>query len=447
MELDGKKVLVVGLGKSGLAAARLCLQKGARVTATDLAPSPAGAEELAALGVRLSLGGHRLEDFLAADVVVLSPGVDHRRPEVRAAAGAGAEVIGELELGYRFLEARTVMITGTNGKSTVTTLVGEMLKAAGRQVFAGGNLGNPLCGFLARGGRAEWVVLEVSSFQTDTSVSLAPQVAVILSLTPDHLDRYNSFADYARSKFRLFARQAPGAAAILNADDPEIMARRDLVRGGTLLAYGLAGPRRPGAWQEGDQLVFALPGRRRSGSRPPLAAGGVVNRQNLLAAGLAGLAAGVAPATVQAVIDAFPGLPHRIQFVAEIDGGLYDDSKGTNLGAVLAAVESLARPLVLFLGGRDKAGDFTVLAPLLKKWGRLVVCFGEAGPKIAGQLAGAAPLVTVPDLPAGLAKAREAALPGDLVLLSPGCASFDAYTGYAARGDHFQGLVREMARG
>ena len=446
MDLSGKRVLVMGLGVSGAAAARLCLDQGAAVRATDLNPAPSGARELAGSAVGLHLGEHREADFAWAELLVLSPGVDQRQPLVAGAAARGAEVIGEMELGWRFLERPAVMITGTNGKSTVTTLIGRMLEASGRRVFLGGNLGRPLCQAVRDEQDFDWAVVEVSSFQTDTGPSLAPRVGVVTNLSPDHLDRYDSFEQYAASKLSLLARQQEGDVGLLCADDPELMERR-WAAGGRLWLYGAGRPDGPGGWLEGRELVLdtgesrAL---RLSAARSKLAGG--FNRLNLLAAALAARAAGASPAAMQQVIDDFPGLPHRLQWVAEKGGVIYyDDSKGTNVGAVAAALAALEPKAVLLLGGRDKEGDFARLIPLLKERTVAVICFGEAGPSIREQLS---PDITA-ELAPGLAQAVETAArlarSGQVVLLSPGCASFDAYTSYAARGDHFQALVKEVA--
>ncbi|MBI4798071.1 MAG: UDP-N-acetylmuramoyl-L-alanine--D-glutamate ligase [Desulfarculus sp.] len=445
MDLLGKKVLVVGLGKSGVAAAGLCLSRGALVTATDAAPAPAGAAELAGLGARLSLGGHRPADFAASDIIVLNPGVDHRRPEIAAAQARGACVLGELELGYRFLEAPAVMITGTNGKTTVTTLVGLMLEAAGYKVFSGGNLGTPLCELVSGPQDLDWAVLEVSSFQTDTALDLRPRVGVILNITPDHLDRYASFDDYARSKYRLLANQRGDDVAILCHDDPQVAARAGLAPA-RVWPYGAAGPRRPGGWLRGDDLMLNLGGPEDLGlSAAQSKLVGGFNRLNLLAASLAALACGAAPTAVQAVIEGFGGLGHRVQWVATIAGvDYYDDSKGTNVGAVQAALTALMRPTVLLLGGRDKEGRFADLKPQLATV-TTALCFGEAGPSIHGQIKDLVGSEVVADLPAAVKRAQALARPGQAVILSPGCASFDAYTGYAQRGDHFQALVRGEA--
>jgi UDP-N-acetylmuramoylalanine--D-glutamate ligase len=300
------------------------------------------------------------------------------------------------------------------------------------------------------GREIDWAVLEVSSFQTDTASELRPRVGVLLNITPDHLDRYDSFADYALSKFRLFARQAEGDLAILCADDPEVASRAALAPA-RVWAYGASGPRRSGGWLAGDDLLIDM------GAGDPLrlsaAKSGLVggfNRLNLLAASLAALACGVPAAAIQESIDNYRPWGHRLAWVAKVNGvDYYDDSKGTNVGAVQAAVTALARPparsLVLLLGGRDKDGRFADLAPQLAAHVTAVVCFGEAGPAIHEQIKGLAASEIAPDLAQAVARARALALPGQAVLLSPGCASFDAYTGYAQRGDHFQALVRGLA--
>jgi UDP-N-acetylmuramoylalanine--D-glutamate ligase len=446
MNLAGKRVLVVGLGVSGAAAARLCLARGASVIATDRAADPPAARGLERPDLAVHTGGHRPVDFVWAEIIVVSPGVDHRLPEIQAAVERGAWLMGELELGYRFLKAPAVMITGTNGKTTVTTLIGRMLEAAGFKVFTGGNLGTPLCELVAGPQDIDWAVLEVSSFQTDTADEIRPRVGVILNITPDHLDRYASFEGYARSKFRLLARQQGDDVAILCLDDPQVAARASCAPA-RVWGYAAQGPRRPGGWLEGDDLTLDLGegqdlrlGAAGSGLR------GGFNRLNLLAASLAACAAGAPAQAVQGAIDRFQGLGHRLQLVAEKNGiAYYDDSKGTNVGAVQAALEALQRPVVLLLGGRDKDGRFADLEPQLRAGVVGVICFGEAGPSIAGQLKGLAQPLVKADLAAAVSAAAALAVPGQAVLLSPGCASFDAYTGYAQRGDHCQALVRGLA--
>jgi UDP-N-acetylmuramoylalanine--D-glutamate ligase len=443
LELKGKKVLVVGLGKSGAAAAQLCLARGARVIATDQADDTGFAAQLAGAGAELHLGGHRPEDFTWAEVVVLSPGVDQRLPEVMAAKQQGSEVLGELELGCRFLNVPSVMITGTNGKSTVTTLIGRMLEAAGKRVFLGGNLGTPLCEFVSRDEAVDWAVLEVSSFQLDTASTMRPKVGVLLNVSPDHLDRYDNAEEYVDSKFSLFRNQGSGDVAVLCLDDPIIAARKDHCPA-QVWGYAAQGPVEPGGWLlNGDLIVAAQPGTGLKLSAKACKLHGHFNRLNLLAASLAALAAGADTFAVQSAMDSFQGLPHRLELVEERDGvRWFDDSKGTNVGAVIAALEALATPTVLLLGGRDKEGNFGELGPQLHKCVQQVICFGEAGPAIHGQISALADSRVAPGLPEAVELARESARPGQAVLLSPGCASFDAYTGYAQRGEHFKALVK-----
>lgn len=453
MELAGKKVLVVGLGASGVAAVRLCLGAGALVRATDLNPASPGAAGLAGSGAAFSLGGHQASDFAWAELVVLSPGVDHRIPEVATARFAGAEVIGEMELGWRFLKRPAVMITGTNGKSTVTTLIGRMLAEEGLKVFEGGNLGSPLCGAVVGEQDFDWAVLEASSFQLDTAVRIAPRVGVVLNITPDHLDRYDAFEDYAASKMSLLARQKAEDFAVLCVDDPEVAARATGLPGRVLPYAAGPGlgilPAGHGGRVKGDRLELTMDGQpvftlSAAASKLP----GGFNRANLLGSAMAAWAAGAGPEAMQRAIDGFVGLAHRVQWVAQINGvDYYDDSKGTNVGAVIAAIEALARPQVLLLGGRDKEGRFYALGPQMNDLVKLAVCFGEAGPAIHEQVRHLGPVELVGDLASAVRLAAEQARPGWAVLLSPGCASFDAYGSYAQRGDHFQSLVKEAANG
>jgi UDP-N-acetylmuramoylalanine--D-glutamate ligase len=446
MELSGKRVLVVGLGQSGLAASRLCARKGAQVRAADMAKAGEKFPELDALGIAYNLGGHRREDFQWAEIIVLSPGVDMRRPEIQAARQGGARIIGEFGLAYEEIDCPCIMITGSNGKTTVSTLIAEILQAAGCRVFAGGNLGLPLSQLALSQGRPDWAVLEVSSFQTDTAEGFKPRIGVILNITPDHMDRYASFDDYAASKFKILARQEGPDLAVLCHDDAQVAARKHLAPAGSLL-YGrddCAAPQ--AAWLEGDMMRLRWAGQKMveidiAGCKLP----GQFNRLNMLAAAGACLYAGVPSALIASVLKEFTGLPHRLQKVGEVKGvSYYDDSKGTNVGAVQAALQALGEPTILLLGGRDKDGDFHSLLPVLQNNTRLAICFGEAGPLIHRQLAAHFPCRLAPDLTAAVQLAQAEAGPDYAVLLSPGCASFDAYSGYAQRGEHFAALVYEL---
>ncbi|MDR1397942.1 MAG: UDP-N-acetylmuramoyl-L-alanine--D-glutamate ligase [Desulfarculales bacterium] len=447
MRITGKKVLVVGLGRSGMAAARLCLKKGAFTRATDiLAERNSDIDELAAAGVGLSLGGHKQEDFNWAEIVVLSPGVDMRLPEIRQARANGALVVGEMSLAYDDSSWPDIMITGSNGKTTVSTLISLILEAAGRKVFAGGNLGTPLSVALLDELAPDWAVLEVSSFQTDSADNFKPRIGIVLNITPDHMDRYSSFNAYGDSKFKILAGQKNDDLAILCADDEQVRSRASLAPA-LILYYGKNEPEsRYAAWLHDDCIVVRLPGRETvSLDIAGCQMRGDFNRLNLLAAAAACLYAKVSPEVIREVIIKFKGLPHRLEKVGEVNGiTYYDDSKGTNIGAVQAALRALGRPSIVLLGGRDKNGDFRSLLPDLRSSANLAVCFGEAGPLIYSRLRADFPCRLAADMAAAVKAAHEAARENYAVLLSPGCASFDAYSGYARRGEHFTSLVKEL---
>jgi UDP-N-acetylmuramoylalanine--D-glutamate ligase len=450
MDLAGKKVLVVGLGRSGLAAARLCAGRGARVTVTDGKPEAALAEALAALpaGVGRELGGHRQESFVGAELVVLSPGVPPL-PEVAAARAAGVPVIGELELASRFVRAPIVAVTGTNGKSTTTTLAGAMLAASGRPTFVGGNLGTPFAEAVdtpaaAPGGVC---VVEVSSFQLETTLRFAPRVAVLLNITPDHLDRYPDMDGYAAAKARVFLAQTSQDFAVVNVDDARVAAIAGAVNS-RVVPLSTQRPLPEGGWTEGGAPCLRLPGgevERYPAELPGL--WGRHNRENALAAALAARLCGASSDEVRATLLAFQPLPHRMILVAEIDGVAYfDDSKGTNVGAVVAALSGFPRPVVLIAGGREKGGSYAPLAAVMKEVGRGAVVIGEAGPAIGSALAGVVPVASAPSLEAAVVEAARLARPGDAVVLSPACSSFDMFRNYEHRGEVFQAAVAARAR-
>jgi UDP-N-acetylmuramoylalanine--D-glutamate ligase len=450
--LADKRVLVVGLGRSGIAAAALCAARGARVTVTDKRPASELAAELAMArgklpaGVAHELGGHRRETFVGADLIVLSPGVPEI-PELAAARAAGVEITGELELASCFVAGTIVGITGTNGKSTTTTLVGEMLRATGRPTFVGGNLGEPLAEAVGTpaaepGG---FYVVEVSSFQLETVATFHPRVAVLLNITPDHLDRYDGMDGYAAAKALIFAAQAPDDFAVVNFDDPLAVRASDGARGrreGFSITETLA----TGAWL-GGPLMLRLPGQPPE-SYPadlPWLLGQRHNQANALAALLAARLAGASPAEARAGLLAFRALAHRMELVAEADGvAYYDDSKGTNVGAVVAALDGFPRRVILIAGGRDKGGDYAPLAKALGRVGRAAILIGEAADKMQAAFRGVLPVERAPTLDAAVDAARRLAHPGDAVVLSPACSSFDMFRDYAHRAEVFRGAVARV---
>jgi len=448
MQIANKKILVVGLARTGIAAARFLRRRGAAVRATDMAAEAAlgpGVAELRALDIDLVLGGHRVEDFTAADLIVLSPGVPHTLAPLQAARGRGVPVIGEIELAARFIREPIVAVSGTNGKTTVTELLGRMLEASGRRVFVGGNIGRPLIGYVDGGEAAELVVAEISSFQLDTIATFRPAVGVLLNITDDHLDRYPDFAAYARSKMRLFENQTVKDTAVLNGADPVIRAQAAAIRSRRLF-YNTAEAPANCAAVSGSTLALRLPGREAAQlDLAPFRLRGPHNVENACAAALAALAAGASPAGIQQALATFAPQPHRIESVGIANGVEYvNDSKATNVDAVLRALDCFATPVVLIMGGLDKGGNFRLLETAVRRHAKALVLVGRASDTIRAALGGLVPTVQAPDMAAAVGAAAGLAARGEVVLLSPGCASFDMYPNYQARGEDFRQAVQRL---
>ena len=448
IDLAGKRVMVIGLARSGEAACRLLLKQGARVIGTDRRTERAIGADLCSLerdGVSLELGEQYLRSLLSADLVVVSPGIDLREPLFQRVRDARIPLIGEVELAYRCSEATFIGVTGTNGKSTTTTLLGAMLKQAGLPSHVAGNIGTPLCGVAPSLAMGEFVVTELSSFQLETIEAFRPRVALLLNLAPDHLDRYDSVEDYYRAKARIFENQRPSDVAIVNADDPLVLQAAARARGWRI-AFSRTRPLDAGAYVEENQLVLALDGRREVMCRvSELKIQGVHNLENALAAGLAAAAVGVPPMAVRTALTSFEGLEHRLEFVAEIGGVRYvNDSKGTNVGAVIRSLESFTDPVVLIAGGRDKHSDFASLLPLVRERVKRLILIGEAAPTLRRELTGACPMEEASSLEEAVLRAAAAASPGEVVLLSPACASFDMFADFEERGRVFKAAVRGL---
>jgi UDP-N-acetylmuramoylalanine--D-glutamate ligase len=448
VELRDKRVLVVGLGRSGIAAANLCAARGARVTVTDSRAAAALGSAPARLpaAVARELGGHRLQTFLGADLIVLSPGVPEI-PELAAARAVGVAITGELELASRFISGTLVAITGTNGKSTTTTLVGDMLRATGRPTFVGGNLGDPLAEAVGTAAAEAdgFCVVEASSFQLETTVTFHPRVAALLNVTADHLDRYPDLEAYAAAKARIFAALTVTDSAVVNLDDPIVVSATARLPS-RRLGFSVAGPLDQGGWLENDALVLRLPTGEpeRYPARLPVLVGRH-NQANALAALLAARSAGATAEEARGALMAFRPLAHRMELVAVRDGvAYYDDSKGTNVGAVVAALDGFPRRVVLIAGGRDKGGDYAPLAEALGRVGRAAVLIGEAAEKMRAALDGALPVERAPTLDAAVEAAQRLAQPGDAVVLSPACSSFDMFRDYAHRAEVFRAAVHQL---
>jgi UDP-N-acetylmuramoylalanine--D-glutamate ligase len=450
MDLRNQRILVVGLARTGIAAARFLHHQGALVRATDMAAEDRLAPEVKALGkmgIALELGGHRVESFTSADLIVVSPGVPHTIPPLATARAQGIPVIGELELAGRFIPEPIVAVTGTNGKTTVTELVGAMLAASGRRVFVGGNIGAPLIGHVASGASSEVVVAEVSSFQLDTIASFRPAVGVLLNISDDHLDRYSGFEAYAAAKMRLFENQRPEDIAVLNGTDAGIRSRSAGI-GSRKLFFNLPEPAGAGAAVAGSTLTLRLPGR--DPVRLSLAGfklRGPHNTENAAAAALAALAAGAVPDGIQRVLTTFTPAPHRLETIARVAGVEYvNDSKATNVDAVRRGLECFGASVVLIMGGVDKGGDFGLLRDAVRNRSRALVLLGGARDRIQAALGGLVPTRVARSMRQAVQAAREMAAPGDVVLLAPGCASFDLYANYQERGDDFRREVLQLKK-
>jgi UDP-N-acetylmuramoylalanine--D-glutamate ligase len=452
MDLQGKRVLIVGLGKSGVAAAHFLQQRGARVTVSDAKPESQFSKEIPELldrGIAVETGGHGERTFRGQDLIVVSPGVPYDVAPLVQARNQGVPVIGEVELAARFLKGEIIAITGSNGKTTTTALTGEILERAGLDTQVGGNIGTPVISMVGESTPETWNVLEVSSFQLETIETFHPHIAVILNITPDHLDRHRTLEGYTAAKARIFENQSQQDFAVLNADD---LVGRTLAT--KTKAQVIWFTRKPEARIENSasvrngKIVWNRDAREQeimAVSEIPLK--GAHNLENVLAAVAAAMLAGCAPGKIREAVMQFKAVEHRLEFVAAINGVEYfNDSKATNVDATIKALESFPANIHIILGGKDKGSDYTVLKDLLRERVKRVYTIGAAAEKIESQIAGAAPFERTVTLEAALHRAAELAEPGDVVVLAPACASFDQFENYEHRGRVFKQTVHAMAQ-
>jgi UDP-N-acetylmuramoylalanine--D-glutamate ligase len=450
----GKRVVVVGLARSGVAAAAFLARQGASVTAVDRKPeSELGPEALALgrLGVRLELGPHRRETFLGSELVVVSPGVPWELEELEAARGAGIPVIAEIELAFQHLRGEVAAITGTKGKSTTTAALGAMLREAGRDARVGGNIGAPLVGLVEGSTEATAFAVEVSSFQLEGTTSFRPRIAVWLNLSADHLDRHPTLDAYVAAKARIFANQRPEDWAVVNADDPVVLAQARRARArqlpfrvtGEPLAAG------DGAFFAGDAARLRKDGAEETlFARADLSLPGAHLHGDMLVAAAAARLMGAPAEAIARAVRGFRGVEHVLEHVATVDGvAYYNDSKATNVEAARRSLEAFETPVVVILGGRYKGGEFGELIPSLRAHGRAVVAIGEATERVTSALAGTLPLEPAQSLRDAVLQARSLAQPGDVVLLAPACSSFDMFKDYAERGRAFKAEVAKLREG
>jgi UDP-N-acetylmuramoylalanine--D-glutamate ligase len=446
--VTGKRVVVVGGARSGVAAAELLAARGAHVTLTDLKATLPDEQRLAGLGIALELGAHQASTFDAADLVVLSPGVPLTQPILDRARGAGAEVIGEVELAFRWLRGRVIAITGTKGKSTTTTLVGRILAAAGLPVRVAGNIGAPLAADV-EGSTAETLhVVEVSSFQMESAVSFRPWVAALLNLSTDHLDRHADFQEYATAKAKVFANQGAGDLAVVNADDAPAMALAAQYARVPLRLFALDAPLSEGTVLANGWIVERQKGK---ADLPLVAVSDVRLIGRHLLADVAAAAAitrlaGVPPEAIRRAVSEFTGLEHALEPVAVIRGVRFvNDSKATNIESARRAIESFDRGLVPIMGGRNKGGDFRDLRPALEARSKTVIAIGEARPIVKDALGDTFAVVEAGSMAEAVRAGLAAAPPGGTVLLAPACSSFDMFRDYAERGRTFKQEVLRLA--
>ena len=447
MELNNKRVLIVGLARTGVATALFCASRGALVTATERRTEAEIGENVARLrnaGVALELGGHREKTFLQQDLIVPSPGVPADFPQLLAAKANGVTIWSEIELAYRFLNGTLIGITGSNGKTTTTALVEHILRAAAFPTMLAGNIGTPLISCVENTKRNTITVVELSSFQLELIETFRPNVSLFLNLTPDHLDRHHTMSIYGAAKARVFENQTEQDAAILNADDHAVT------------PYAPARPRvywfsrkqrvTEGAYLHGDDILFRHEGAEETVlTRGEIPLVGAHNLENVLAAVVASRLAGATAQAVAKGVRSFAGVEHRLEFVAEVNGvRYYNDSKATNVDATLKALDAFPGRILIILGGKDKDSDYTVLQTPLREKAILALLIGAASEKIETQITGSVAIERAGTLEHAIAVASHAARPGDVVLLAPACASFDQFENYEHRGRVFKNLVRQL---
>jgi UDP-N-acetylmuramoylalanine--D-glutamate ligase len=444
-DLANRRALVVGLGRSGVAAARFLAARGAAVTVTDAKPAVAAADTLRGLGVQLALGGHDPGLFGAQDLIVVSPGVPWDLEPLVEARRRGIEVVGEVELAAWFLPGRIIGVTGANGKTTTTVLIGHLLRESGVPVQVGGNVGlpyPPAIDLVESSTTGTWNVLELSSFQLEAIRTFHAHIGVVLNITPDHLDRHGTFEAYAAAKERLFLNQQTDDYAVLNADDAICAGYGERVRS-QVVWFSRTRELDNGASVRAGEIVM-----RRGRETAPLAQvdqipiRGPHNLENTLAATTAAWLAGAPAEAIRRALPTFKAVEHRLEFVRQVAGvSYYNDSKATNVDATLKALEAFAGGLWVILGGKDKGSDYSVLRDLVRTKARAVILIGAAAEKIAGQLDGAAPLIEAGTIDRAVKLAADRARPGETVLLAPACASFDQFENYEHRGRVFKELV------
>ncbi len=450
MELRGKKILVVGLARTGLAVVRFLAGRGAKIKVSEAKPAGEVAEarrDLANIPIALELGGHTVPFFLDADLIVVSPGVPMDLEPLAAARKRGIPVLSEIEVAAGFLKRPLIAVTGTNGKTTTTTLIGEMLRAAGKKAFVGGNIGNPLIEFVADSQKQDLAVAEISSFQLEGIQTFRPHIAVLLNISEDHLDRYPEYREYIAAKRNIFRNQGKQDYAVLNADDPLVFPIAHEISSEVIL-FSAQRPVPAGCFLRGGSIFFqGGDGVPEAFSLERLKIRGAHNLENLMAAIAVAKLCGCSSAAIQRVMDEFSGLEHRLEWVRNLDGvNFFDDSKGTNVGSVVKSLMSFSEPILLIAGGRDKQGDYAPLKELIAARVKGMALIGEARERMFSSLGGLTDTVKAKTLEDAVHWAFSRAASGDVVLLSPACSSYDMFANYHERGKKFKEIVTGLRK-
>ena len=449
MDVKGKRVLVVGLGKSGVASALFLESRGARVTVSDSKSEEQLRQEIPSLldrGIVVETGKHGERTFRDQDLIVVSPGVPYEVPQLQQARRLGIPVVGEIELAAQFLTGTIIAITGSNGKTTTTTLAGEVIASGGSKTLVGGNIGTPAITFVDQSSPDTWVVLEISSFQLETVETFRPHIAAILNITPDHLDRHGSMENYIAAKARIFENQTAEDFAVLNADDERTATLANGLKP-QVLWFSRKQEVERGAFVRNGEIIFRdVKGERAIMPANEMSLKGAHNLENVLAAVVIGMVAGVEPAKIRRAVRDFKAVEHRLEYVATVRGvEYYNDSKATNVDATIKALESFPGGIHLILGGKDKGSDYRLLNDLLRERVRRVYTVGAAAEKIQLHIGDVVPITSAGTLDIAVRKAAEQAQMGDIVLLAPACASFDQFNSYEERGRVFKDLVQTLA--
>ncbi len=447
MDLKGKKIVVLGVGKTGIATAKFLGKQGAQVAVTDEKPFDSWGTEFESIAREkwIEKGIYNPEILDGASMVIPSPGVPPKNIILQAAVEKKIAVISEIELAHHFFKTPVIAVTGTNGKTTTTTLLGEILKGAGKKIFVGGNIGNPLIEYAQGSAKDEYVVAEISSFQLQWVDKFHPFISILLNITSDHTDYHSSFAEYVKVKRRIFENQTENDFAIMNADDGSQKELAKHIRA-KIISFSSKRELKEGIYLEKQRIIFRTAEfGQESYPVSMIKIPGLHNVENVMAAIVAARLCGADRRSVKSCVSEFHGLPHRIEFAGEKNSiKFYDDSKGTNVGAVVRALETFSQPVVLLLGGRDKEGDFETLQSIIPEKTKRVILFGEAKDRIASLIGNSVEKIKTQKLIDAVEAAYKSAEPGDIVLLSPGCASFDEFRDYKERGNIFKQAVRNL---